>query len=126
MSAHNQLFASAVCPSCGQRSEMIFHIGAAASFGFDKSGERFHLRDYRVGDPLHWLEASDREFQDWHDDHRIQEQNDGSFLETGATAQYPKCKSYIWADVIYRHMMIESVGNVRPRPQLGPKQTPDR
>ena len=99
---------------------MIFYIGAAASYGFDERGERFHLREYRVADRLTWLRSDEIGFEDWCNDHRISVQPDNSYRETGATAECPACKSHLWADVIYREMTIESFGNVRIRPPFRP------
>ena len=112
MSAYNWLMVEAKCPACERESMIRAQTHVASDYGGDETG-RFHDREYRIGDDMRWLPASDPRYTSWRVNGRVQPVPDDDTDEEACYGTCPSCGAHLVAVVRFRRTRIERVIDIR-------------
>lgn len=108
MAAYNWVIVSEPCPACGCTSDIRAQTHVASDYDGDDTG-RFHDREYRLGERMHWWPASDSRFPGWRANRSRKGVPSLEIEEEACYAECPSCHARLFVILRFIGLRIDQV-----------------
>jgi hypothetical protein len=108
MAAFNWVNVQEHCPACGAGARFRCQVHVASDYAGDR-GERYHDRDYELGETMRWWPREDSRFRLWRAGRREFDVDEPDFDEEACYAACDRCTASVYVVLRFRENVPERV-----------------